>query len=354
MKALKITLLVLAVFVLVIIGFGLKTYWDAGEFRSIEPHYSAECRVIEGVMSSEDITIHPTIGLVFISSDDRRLSMSGGTARQGAIYMYNLRAKKPALINLTADFKKEFHPHGIGLYIAKNFRVFLFVVNHTKDGHFIEKFQFRVNRLVHMKTIKGPLMTSPNDVIPVSEENFYVTNDHGKPTGFMRTLEEYLQIPWSYVLYYDGESFQKVAEGMAYANGINISPDGKTIYVAATVSSGVFVYDRDLKSGALKFKNFINTETGVDNIEIDRKGNLWIGAHPKLLTFVDYAKDPEEKSPSQVIKIVPGDKGSFSLEEIYLNDGTPMSGSSVASVYKNNLLIGSVFDDRFLLCTRAE
>ncbi|MFC1884088.1 strictosidine synthase family protein [Thermodesulfobacteriota bacterium] len=354
MKVLKTILIALALIVFVIIGFGLKTYWSAGEFRSIEPHFSGDCQVVKGVMSSEDITIHPTIGLVFISSDDRRLTLTGQAAKQGAIYAYSLRAEKPTLLNFTADFKKEFHPHGIGLYITNDFRVFLFVVNHTKDGHFVEKFQYKGNKLVHMETIKGPLMTSPNDVIPVGERSFYVTNDHGKPTGFWRTVEEYLQIPWSYVLYYDGNSFQKVAEDLAYANGINISPDGKTIYVAATISSGVFVYDRDIKSGALKFRNFINAETGVDNIEIDKEGNLWIGAHPKLLTFVDYAKDPEEKSPSQVIKITPGDKGSFSLKEIYLNDGTPMSGSSVAAVYKDKLLIGSVFDDRFLLCTGAE
>jgi len=38
-----------------------------------------------------------------------------------------------------------------------------------------------------------------------------------------------------YVLYYDGKRFRKVAKKLAYANGINTSPDSRTVYVAATV-----------------------------------------------------------------------------------------------------------------------
>jgi arylesterase/paraoxonase len=354
MKVLKVTLIILGVIVLVIVGFVLKTYWSAGQFKSIKPHYSGNCQVVNGVMSSEDITIHPGTGLAFISSDDRRPVLSGKTGKQGAIYAYNLRAENPVLINLSSNFKEEFHPHGIGIYIAEDLMLSLFVVNHRKDGHYIEIFDYMGNRIIHRESIKGPLMTSPNDVIPVGKRNFYVTNDHGKPTGFGRTLEEYLMIPWSYVLYFDGDRFQKVAEGLAYANGINLSRDGKTVYVAATISGGVFVYDRDIESGALNLKDFIDAGTGVDNIEMDGEGNLWIGAHPQLLTFVEYAKDATVKSPSQVIKIIPGKDNSYALKEIYLNDGTPMSGSSVAAVYKNRLLIGSVFDEHFLSCEGVE
>ena len=349
MKALKITFLVFGVIIILLIGLVVRIFWNAGQFKSIEPHSSGDCRVLTGVMSSEDITIHPQTGFAFISSDDRR-ALASGSAKQGAIYGYGLEAEEPGLINLTSDFKQEFHPHGLGLYIAENSMVSLFVVNHRKDGHFIEIFDYMGDRLVHRESIKGPLMTSPNDVLPVGKRSFYVTNDHGQVAGFKRTLEEYLQLPWSYVLYYDGHRFQKVAEALAYANGINISRDNKTLYVAATISGGVFVYDRDLESGALNLREFIDAGTGVDNIEIDGDGNLWLGAHPKLLTFVKHSKDPTVKSPSQVLKITWGKDNSYSLKEIYLSDGTPLSGSSVAAVYRDTLLIGSVFEDRFLLC----
>ena len=154
----------------------------------------------------------------------------------------------------------------------------------------------------------------------------------------------------SLVVYYDGHDFRIVAEGLAYSNGINLSPDGRTVYVAATVGQEVCVYDRDKGTGDLTLRYTIDLGTGPDNIEVDESGNLWIGCHPKLLTFVKYSKDPEELSPSQVLKVTVQKPDSYTVDEIYLNKGEPLSGSSVAAVYKNIMLIGSVFDTLFLLC----
>jgi arylesterase/paraoxonase len=104
------------------------------------------------------------------------------------------------------------------------------VVNHPRDGHFVEIFDYRGGKLVHRQSVSGALMHSPNDVLPVGPAAFYVTNDHGNATSFGRMAEEYLQLARSYVLYYDGKSFRKVAEALAYANGINISPDGQIVW----------------------------------------------------------------------------------------------------------------------------
>ena len=38
------------------------------------------------------------------------------------------------------------------------------------------------------------------------------------------------------------------------------------------------------------------------------------------------------------------------IEEVYLNDGGELSGSSVAATWENNLLIGPVLEDHFLHC----
>ena len=115
--------------------------------------------------------------------------------------------------------------------------------------------------------------------------------------------------------------------------------------MAATVGQKILVYDRDLNTGDLALSDTIEAGTGVDNIEIDQKGDLWIGCHPKLLTFIKYSKDPDALSPSQVIKVEQKSPGQYDVEEIYLNNGQPLSGSSVAAVFENTLLIGSVFDE---------
>ena len=129
-----------------------------------------------------------------------------------------------------------------------------------------------------------------------------------------------------------------------------MSSNGQTVYVAAIVGQKIYVYDRDRNTGDLFLRSTIKAGTGVDNIEIDQRGDLWIGSHPKLLTYVKYSKDPKVLSPSQVIKVTIKESGQYTIKEIYLNNGKPLSGSSVAAVYENTLLIGSVFDEHFLLC----
>jgi arylesterase/paraoxonase len=350
MRILKRVVIIIGAIVLVIVLLILKTFRDAGEFKEIVPHFAGQCETISGVLSSEDITIHPQTGIAFISSDDRRPWFQGKQGRQGAIFSFDLASDQPGLVNLTGDFDEEFHPHGIGLFLGQKGDASLFVVNHRKEGHFIEIFDYEHNRLIHRKSIRGDLMHSPNDVIPVGPESFYVTNDHGSESEFGRTLEDYLQLPRSYVLYYNGESFNIVAKDLTYANGINISRDGKTIYVAATVARKVFVYDRDMASHALKLRHEIDLGTGVDNIEVDEEGNLWIGAHPKLLTFVKHSKDSNVPSPSQILRVTVESTGEHKVDEIYLSDGDDLSGSSVAAVFQDIMLIGSVFDERFLRC----
>lgn len=285
MKTWKITLMVVSLGILLLVGLGFKTFYDAGEFKTVSPHCNGQCQPISGVLSSEDITIHPQSGLAFISSDDRRPWFHEDKGKQGAIMGYDLKERTKPPSNLTQDFSQEFHPHGIGLFVGPEGRSRLFVVNHTQKGHFVEIFDYEAGRLNHRESISSPLMHSPNDVIPVGPRSFYVTNDHGKASPWGKTLEEYLQLARSYVLYYNGQDFRKVAEGLSYANGINTSSDGKTVYVAATVGHSIQVYNRDVVSGALSLKSRIEVHTGPDNIEMDERGNLWIGAHPKLLTL---------------------------------------------------------------------
>jgi arylesterase/paraoxonase len=348
MKYLKITI---AVIFLVIAWRVVDTVRHAGEFKTIKPHFSGQCTKASGAVGAEDITIHPQSGVAFISSNDRR-ALLAGERTQGAIYAYDLKSETPALKNLTQDFAEPFHPHGISLYLGENSEASLFVVNHRPDGEFIEIFDYQDSILVHRESIRGELMTSPNDVVAVGARSFYVTNDHGNVSALGRTAEEYLLLARSYVLYYDGQSFKKVAEDILYANGINVSHDGKTVYVAACTGLKIHVYDRDAASGALKLKKEIPLGTGVDNIELDAEGNLWAAAHPQLLTFTRHAKDASKLSPSEILKISFISNGDYKIEQIYLNNGEEISGSSVGAVFGKTLLIGSVFEKHFLVCER--
>ena len=298
MRLLKKAVITAVILVLLMAGLVVKTFYDAGEFKKISPHFRGQVQTIGGVLSSEDITIDRLTAMAFISSDDRRAHWSAkNAARQGGIYGLDLKSTSPTLVNLTRDFPRQLNPHGIGCWTSPAGRLSLFVVNHVAGGHFVEIFDYQQDQLVHRRSVSGAAMHSPNDVLPVGPDAFYVTNDHGNATPLGRMAEEYLQLARSYVLYYDGKNFRKVAEALAYANGINISPDGQRVYVAATVGKKIHVYDRNRNTGGLVLRHTVEAGTGVDNIEIDPQGNLWIGCHPKMLTFVKYSKDPERLSP---------------------------------------------------------
>ena len=345
-----------AVFIFILaVGFIMRTMYDAGEFKTLEPHYSGNCFSVDGVVGAEDITFLKN-GTALISSDDRRSRMNGSLT-QGTIYQYRPKAKDHKLVNLRPELDTGFHPHGISVYEDPDGKIFLAVVNHhssglfySSGGHSIELFRYEVDSLFHIRSVSGPLMISPNDIVMVNRDQFYVTNDHGSSSRIEQTFEEYLQLRRSNALFYDGKEFRVVASGLAFANGINIKNDGSLLYIAETIGKQLSIFSRDKNTNDLDLIESIDFNSGVDNIEIDSGGNLWIGSHPKMYTFSRHINDSTVLSPSQVYKVSLDHSNNYTIKEVYLNLGEELSGSTVAAVYDSTILIGSVFESYFLDC----
>ncbi len=323
--------------------------WVAGQFKTIDPHFAGTCTQVSGLAGPEDITIHPRSGIAYISACDRRSGAAGTSARTG-IYAYDLNAAAPSPVLLTSGPAKDFQPHGISLYIGDDGRDVLFVINHAGGQNSIEVFNLFAGKLTHSNTIRDPMLVSPNDILAIGPDSFYVTNDHKYATGLLRSLEDYLRFELSNVVYFDGSGFSIVAADFGYANGINTSPDGETLYLATATERSLHVFNRDSVSGALEHRETVFLGTGLDNIEINGQGDLWIGAHPQLLTFMSHARDKTKMAPSQILRLSPQDQGGFNIEEVYLNRGEELSASSVAAVRNRRMLIGAVFDEKFLDC----
>lgn len=347
---------IILVLVLVAGAFAFKTVWQSGAFKTIINNFSGSYSRVAGFAGVEDITIDQSTGMAFLSSDDRWAVTLNKNPVKGAILGMNLNDSAPQPIVLptvigTAAFDQEdFHPHGISLYQTPEGKKILFVVNHRKYGNFIERFEFRNDSLFHRESFADPLIISPNDVTGVGERSFYFTNDHNEGLSAWRGIKDLFMIGTGNVCYYDGEKVVKTAiEGLKYANGINRSPDGTRLYVAASSARSVMVINRDLATGALQESIVFFTGTGVDNIELDPAGNLWVGCHPQLLKFLAHARNEAALSPSEIIRLTPSDNGGFSQETIFMNDGSGISASSVGAVYKDILLIGPVFQRHFVI-----
>ena len=342
----KLWLKIIIGIVVLIVFFVLRTLWNSGAFTKITPHFDGTVTEIDGFTGAEDITIDPTTGLSIISSSQFDPEMSNG-----AIFLLDLKQSTPKPIKLTANLAiKDFHPHGISIYTTAGGEKRVFVVNHQKSGNSIELFKLTDSSLVHLESITNDLFISPNDVVGVGERKFYLTNDHDEKKSDWRSKKDLLQIPMGNVCFFDGKEAKILADGFLYANGINTSLDGKKLFVAATTGQKIKVFDRDIASGNLKENSEISIR-GADNIELDASGNLWVGCLPQLLAFLAHSKDHSKPSPSEVIKIVFDKAGKATKESVYLNDGKPVSGSSVGAVWKDKLLIGTVFENKVLLCS---
>lgn len=319
---------------------------STGFFRTYKKDFKREILQQIALQGTEDITVSFIDSFALISSTNRSILLPEGETSNGLYYM-DLKEEFFSLKHLVSLIPKPFAPHGISMVKTDNTYKVL-AINHISQGHSIEVFKLYNDFLIFEKTLTDPSMISPNDLVVIDEDRFYFTNDHGYTKGIGKFLEEYFGLSVSNVIYFDGEKYIEVADGIAYANGINFDFSRNLLYIASTRGFMVKVYSRN-KDGSLEFIEDIPCGTGVDNIEIDNEGNLWIGAHPNLLRFAAYAKGSKEASPSEIIKVNYRGKNDYTIKKIYIDDGSIMSASSVAASFKSLILTGNVMDDKFLI-----
>lgn len=341
----RITILL---FSLIIIFVG-HVLISTGFFRTIDSKFDGKILKKVAIKGAEDITISQIDSFALISATNRFINPSR-EEEKGGLFLIDIKTNDLTPISLTSDFKESFAPHGISFF-RKDSSYQIMAINHTNQGHSVEVFELHGQNMKHVRTLKNPSMIRPNDLVLVGEDRFYFTNDHKYTKGIGNIVEEYVGLSVSNVVYFDGNNYKEVANGIAYANGINYDHNRKLLYVASPRHFLVKVYAVK-KDGSLSFIEDIPCGTGVDNIELDQEGSLWIGGHPNLLRFSAYANGKKEISPSEIIKIKYRKTGDYSVEKIYVNNGLEMSGSTVAATLGNLIFAGNVMDDKFLILER--
>ena len=151
------------------------------------------------------------------------------------------------------------------------------------------------------------------------------------------------------VSYFDGVQGHIVISGLRLANGLALSKDKKSLYVAETTAGRIARYKQGSSLLEWTLDERLDVAMGVDNFEWDGEEHLLNAGHPKLFAFQAHMKDAQALSPSQVIRINVASK-PMQYETVYLNDGKDLSGASVAAKWQDKLLIGSVFEPHILRC----
>lgn len=326
----------------------------SGVFADLRPQLVDQCDRIAVAPGTEDVTIDHDSDLAFISAADRRAWFNetgeNGAAATNGIYVMDV--KSPHSVRRVSPDMPDFLPHGISLWRGSGGEKRLFVVNHRTDGEFVEIFDVgQEGALTHLESVSFDAMTSPNDVLAVGPRRFYVTNDRGYEKGLLSVLEAYLALPFASLAYFDGSEGHIVRKGLVYANGINQSPDGRTIYVAEFLKRRISVFDRNAETGALEPVKKIKVRTGPDNIEVAKDGALWVAGHSRVFDFLKHAKDPKAIAPSHVVRINPR---TGENKDLFIDTTGAINASSVGAVWDKTLIVGAVFDDHVMVCPMVE
>jgi len=333
-----------------------------GWLEPLEPRSPAQCIRLAGPVGAEDFAVDWERKRAYVSSADRYAVNHGGRPK-GDIFLLDFSGPTPTLTPLNARKDDGFFPHGLDLLVDWDGSRRLFVVNHGADGkrHSIEVFDVgKDGRLIHSRTIGSTAFTSPNDIVAISADQFYVTNDPFDDPTWKRLAATYLMLPTNTVAYYDGRRAHVVAEGLQFANGIIRSPDGQWLLVGESVGRSVTLFRRNPFTGELTKEREIPLPMAADNLVLHPDGTVVVAGHPRPLAFQAYAKAPHKRrAPSMVLRLDPKDlpfpaPPRPDLPLPFVDDGNQLSASSVAMVDQNNrLFVGSVYERGVLMCQGA-
>ncbi|TIB73904.1 calcium-dependent phosphotriesterase [Wallemia mellicola] len=148
------------------------------------------------------------------------------------------------------------HPLGIESSPSNNRRIF--VVNHARSNSKVEVFDidYDLGTANHIFSIEDPLIKTPNSIVALNDNTFYVSNDHyfslrdrsiiGK---ILNWLETFLRLPLGSVelVKFDENTgaveVNHALQYIPYANGITLV--GNYLAVASTNNNQVLLYSRD-------------------------------------------------------------------------------------------------------------
>ncbi|HMN46113.1 MAG TPA: SMP-30/gluconolactonase/LRE family protein [Povalibacter sp.] len=135
----------------------------------------------------------------------------------------------------------------------------------------------------------GKPLNRPNDLVADTKGGIYFTDPGARPAAG--------QPPVPTAVYYRSPAgkLSQIDTSIARPNGIQLSPDEKTLYVANTAGEYIFAYDVAADGTASKRRNFAKlagfkqTEngwsSGADGLAVDAQGRLYVASSEGIQIF---------------------------------------------------------------------
>jgi sugar lactone lactonase YvrE len=192
-----------------------------------------------------------------------------GVDRDGTIYAVSF-ARKPTIGRITPDGKAEvfieFTNGSLGNGIRFDRKGRMFVADYTNHNILLVDTRTRQFKVFAHE----PSMNQPNDITIGPDGTLYASDPKwADGTGQVWRIDRKGKIT-------------KAASDMGTTNGIELSPDGKKLYVNESKQRKVWVFDV-AKDGSLNNKRLLAEfpDFGFDGMRSDVDGNLYITRHGK-------------------------------------------------------------------------
>lgn len=216
----------------------------------------------------------------------------------------------------------DFHPLGIEVTPSQDGAPsVLYVVNHAREKTTIEHFTISPDaptQALWQRTFSSPWFVSPNALAITNETSFYVSNDHlmtrrlpSPLAPALPMIESITGLPLGWLAHVtvnpDGTIMHELAAlGVAFANGVAISPDGATLALSSTSLGQVHFYDRNTATNALKYRETVSLPFFNDNIAFDEEGTLIVTGHPHFPSLIAVAANKTgARAPSWAVSLTP-------------------------------------------------
>lgn len=351
-RVFKLSALIVGLILLVLVGVTATFLVRGGAFSEVVATSPGQCQKIEVPGgSAEDIQPDRQNNLALLSVMDRRAIVEN-RATDGTIAKLDLSDDAFSISPALASQPDRFQPHGISLFTAPDGTQTLFVINHAFGaGEFIEVFEKPSGQSLfdHIESLTSPFLIEPNDLVAVGSRQFYVANDSGASNGLERMAEMVFAVGLSPLVYYDGATFETVVDDLKSSGGINVNLAKSELYVGETMGESIRVFQLAADRSVEKETETISLNSGVDNVDLDADGNVWIANHINTVSLVRHFADATFPAPTQVQRISFGPSGPR-VETIYEKDGTEHPAGSVAVNFDDKFLVGSITEKQILYC----
>ncbi|CZS93626.1 related to serum paraoxonase/arylesterase [Rhynchosporium agropyri] len=209
-----------------------------------------------------------------------------------------------------------------------------------------EQFQTKpgTNTMRHVRTYANDVIKTPNRVAWVTEDTFVFTNYLSAKAGLRSKVDPLIGGGNVAYCHHDRCKNASPSINMAMPNGLVRGPEG-VIYVPSTINGSVSVYTLTADHN-LQVIHTIKTGIPIDNLSVDRNGDIIAAAIPQAYKWIETSKAPFDKiAPSTVLRIrrISKNRGNseesksssssgldYEVGKIMEDDGSTLPGSTVA------------------------